>query len=40
MRNNDKTPPGAQLQLCYSLQIRRSERSEQGLAGLFGNGEL
>lgn len=42
MGNNDKTLPGAQLQLCYSTQIRCSESSERmrRLGGLFGNGEL
>lgn len=42
MRNNDKTLPGPQLQLCYSVQIRRSESWEdmRRLGGLLGNGRL
>lgn len=40
MRNNDKTLPGPQLHLCYSMQIRCFESSEhiRRLGGLFGNG--
>lgn len=41
MRNNDKTLPGPQLHLCYSMQIRRLESSQhiRQRGGLFGNGE-